>query len=94
MGISSQEVEHVANLARLELSPEQIEIYAGHLNNILTYMAKLAEVNTEGLEPTYHAVGTVNAFREDEVKESLERDQALANAPASDRKNIIVPKVI
>jgi len=94
MKISPKEVEHLAVLARLELSPTTLELYGGQMNDILGYMEKLAELDTEGLAPTTHATATTNAFREDEVKPSLAREEALQNAPASDGESIIVPKVI
>jgi len=94
MKISRQEVEHVAALARLDLTPDRIELYAAQMNDILGYMDKLAELDTRGLPPTTHATARTNAFREDQVRPSLERDQALLNAPASDGEAIIVPRVI
>ncbi len=94
MKITREEVEHIAVLARLEMGPEEIEFYGGHMNDILAYMDKLAELDTEGVPPTSHATATVNAFREDEVKPWLSQDEALANAPESDGESIIVPKVI
>lgn len=94
MKISPKEVKHLAGLARLELSPQALEVYGGQMNDILGYVAKLAELKTEGLAPTTHATAATNAFREDEVKPSLKREEALQNAPASDGQSIIVPRVI
>jgi aspartyl-tRNA(Asn)/glutamyl-tRNA(Gln) amidotransferase subunit C len=94
MALSRAEVERIAHLARLELTPAQVELYAGHMNNILELMDKLAEVDTTGVEPTYHAVGTTNAFREDVVVPGLTLAEALSNAPATDGQSILVPKVI
>lgn len=94
MSISREEVEHVAGLARLTLTPDQVEKYADHLSQILVYMEKLSEVDTEGLEPTYHAVGTTNVFREDKVITGFSREQVLANAPQADDETVLVPKVI
>ena len=94
MSISRQEVEHVAGLARLTLTPEQVETYAAHLSEILKYMEKLDQVDTSGLDPTYHAVETKNVFREDKVVPGLTREEALANAPQADSRTALVPKVI
>jgi len=94
MAITRQEVAHVAALARLELDPRQLDLYAGDLNEILTYMDKLGEVNTDGVEPTYHALGSTNVFREDRVQARLSRAEVLANAPEADEETIIVPRVI
>ncbi len=94
MSISRKEVEHVAGLARLTLTPDQVETHADHLSQILKHMDKLTEVDTDGLEPTYHAVATKNVFREDKIIPRLTREEALANAPEADSKNVFVPRVI
>ena len=94
MSISREEVEHVAGLARLTLTPDQVETYADHLSQILKHMEKLSQVDTRGLEPTYHAVPLKNVFREDRAVQRLTREEALANAPEADEKTILVPKVI
>ncbi len=94
MKITRQEVEHVAALARLDLSPEMIDLYGSQMNDILGYMDKLNELDTEGVAPTSHATATVNAFRPDEIKPSLDHAEAMKNAPASDGQSIVVPRVI
>ena len=71
MKISKQEVEHVAKLARLELSEQEKETLTDQLSNILTYVEKLNELDTDGIEPMSHAVPMENAFRADEVKPSI-----------------------
>jgi aspartyl-tRNA(Asn)/glutamyl-tRNA(Gln) amidotransferase subunit C len=92
--ITREEVHHVACLARLEFSNEQEERLTQHMNSILAYMDKLNELDTIGLAPMSHATGLQNVFREDAVGDSLERNRALANAPANDGINFIVPKII
>ena len=94
MKITPEEITHVANLARLRLSPEEVEAMARQLDDILTYVAKLNELDTEGIIPTTHAISIVNAFREDEVKPSLERERALANGPRQNGESFVVPRVI
>ena len=94
MKITAQEVSHVAKLARLHMSQQEIEAMAKQLDDILTYVAKLNELDTEGIMPTTHAISIVNAFREDEVKPSLERGKTLANAPRQNDESFVVPKVI
>jgi len=94
MKITPQEVSHVANLARLHMTQEEIEAMARQLDEILTYVAKLNELDTEALAPTTHAISIVNAFREDEVKPSLEREKSLANAPRQNGESFVVPRVI
>jgi aspartyl-tRNA(Asn)/glutamyl-tRNA(Gln) amidotransferase subunit C len=94
MKITPQEVSHVAKLARLHMSQQEIEAMAKQLDDILTYVAKLNELDTESIVPTTHAISIVNAFREDEVKPSLERKKTLANAPRQNDESFVVPKVI
>jgi len=94
MKITPQEVSHVANLARLHMSQEEIEAMAQQLDEILTYVAKLNELDTEAIVPTTHAISIVNAFRDDETKSSLEREKTLANAPRQNGESFVVPRVI
>lgn len=94
MKITREEVLHVAQLARLKLPEETLERLTGQMNDILTYMDKLGELDTSGVPPTNHALELTGAFREDLARPSLERDQGLANAPASDGQNFVVPKVV
>ncbi len=94
MKITPEEISHVANLARLQLSQEETGAMVKHLDEILTYVAKLNELDTEGVVPTTHAISIVNAFREDEVKPSLDREKALANGPQQNGESFVVPRVI
>ena len=94
MKITPQDISHVATLARLHLSQEEIDAMAVQLDDILTYVAKLNELDSEGIIPTTHAISIVNAFREDEVKPSLQREKALANAPRQNGESFVVPRVI
>lgn len=94
MKITPQEVSRVADLARLHMSQEEIEAMARQLDDILTYVAKLNELDTEAIVPTTHAISIVNAFREDEMKPSLVREKALANAPQQNGESFVVPRVI
>jgi len=94
MKITKQEVIHVANLARLDMDEASIEKFVGQIGTILEYVDKLNQVDTKGIKPTSHAIFLSNAFREDEEKQHLERDLALANAPEQEDGSFIVPKVI
>lgn len=94
MKITSEEILHVANLARLHMSQEEVGPMARHLEDILTYVAKLNELDTEGVIPTTHAISIVNAFREDEVRPSLDREKALDNGPQQNGEFFVVPRVI
>jgi aspartyl-tRNA(Asn)/glutamyl-tRNA(Gln) amidotransferase subunit C len=92
--ISREEVRHVATLARLELTEEEEKRMTEQMNDILTYMDKLNELDTLDIPPTTHATQLENVFRADEVTESLDRELALANAPQSDGVHFLVPKII
>ena len=94
MKITLEEVEHVATLARLEISSEAKVNLTEQMNEILLYMDKLNELDTTGVEPTSHVVDLHNAFRVDAVKESFPRDQILDNAPEANEAEFIVPKII
>lgn len=94
MNITVKEVEHVAKLANLNLSEEELATFPGQLDRILGYAAKLDELDTEGVVPTTHAFSNKNAFREDETKASLERQEALANGPNENGEAFVVPRII
>ena len=94
MKITKDEVLYVADLARLNIDEDAIEKFAGQVDDILGYVDKLNEVDTEGVKPTSHAITLTNAFREDELQEHLDREQALANAPQQEDGNFVVPKVV
>jgi aspartyl-tRNA(Asn)/glutamyl-tRNA(Gln) amidotransferase subunit C len=81
--ITKKDLEHIGWLSRLELSEKDTEKYTPKLNPVLDYFSELDEVDTEGVEPTYHVIALCNVFREDEVntKCSLDQDEALSNAP-------------
>jgi len=92
--ITIKEVEHVARLARLELREEEKEIFTRQLNSILIYMESLNELDTTDVEPTSHVLPLQNVFKEDEVKDPLPRERALANAPDRTDEFYRVPKII
>jgi len=94
MKITLQEVQYVARLARLQLSATEVEAMTGQLDRILSYIDKLNELDTSAVMPTTHAIAMVNAFREDELKESLPRAAALANGPQQNGEAFVVPKII
>ncbi len=88
------DVQHVAHLARLALTPEEERKLGVHLGSILEYVEKLREVNIEGVEPTAHAAPRVNVLRADAVRPSLTQDEALRNAPAQGNGLFLVPKIV
>ena len=92
--LSDDDVRHVAKLARLAIPEDQVHRYAQQLQGILGYVAKIAEVDTEGVEPTAHALPLRNVLRRDAVGPMLSAEQVLQNAPDSDPPFFKVPKVI
>ena len=94
MHISREEVEHVAKLARLEISEGEKETFARQLSEILAYVRTLDGLDTEGIEPTATVLEQTNVSRADEVKPSLPVALALTNAPESEDGFFRVPKII
>ncbi len=93
MEISRDEVLHVARLARLALTEEEIERFRVQLSAILEAVGKVSELDLEGIPPTSHPLDLVNVFAEDEPRPSLSRDEALANAPDPEGGFFGVPPV-
>ena len=95
MSIEISQVEHVAELARLQLSREELERLSTQLSRILTYMEELNAVDTAGIPGTTSVVaGEASVLREDEVQPSLSQDQALSNAPEAVDGLFQVPQII
>jgi len=94
MRLTPEEVEHVALLARLQLSDEERKRFTTQLNSILEHFEQLQELDTAGVEPMSHAVAVSNVFREDEEEGSLTTKEALQNAPDVARECFRVPRVI
>jgi len=81
MALSPDDVRHIARLARIAVSDEDVERYAAQLGRILDHFDALSRANVEGLEPTAHPLPLFNVMRPDEVAPSLPREAVLANAP-------------
>ena len=94
MSVTRKEVEHIAQLAQLRFKNEELENFTSQLNEILNYVDKLNELDTENVEPLSHPVEEFNKFRDDELKPSIEREEALKNAPDRTDEFFKVPKVI
>ena len=94
MQIDKKLVKHIANLARLELKPEEEEIFSEQLTKILTYVEKLNEIDTEKVEPTAHVLPINNVMRKDEETPSLPVEKVLGNAPDKAKDFFKVPKII
>jgi aspartyl-tRNA(Asn)/glutamyl-tRNA(Gln) amidotransferase subunit C len=92
--ITRADVEHVARLARLALTPEELDRMQAQLAGILQYIDKLTALDVTGVEPTSHAVPLVNVMREDEARPGLPADDMLANAPDRVGDFVRVPRII
>ncbi len=92
--LTENDVKYVANLARLELKEEEVNKFANQLSEILKYIEKLNEVDTENIEPMAHAVEIETPMRDDIVKNANGKESALLNAPEKEGDYFKVPKVI
>jgi aspartyl-tRNA(Asn)/glutamyl-tRNA(Gln) amidotransferase subunit C len=94
MPVTAAEVEHVAMLARIKLTPEEKVAYTEQLNVILEYVDKLAALDTAAVEPTAYILPLRNVFRDDVARPGLPRDKALAGAPEASEGQFKVPRVV
>lgn len=94
MKISQEEVVYVAKLARLGVSESEKQVFSKQLSDILNYIEKLNELNTDSVEPTSHVLDIYNVLREDMVREGLKPDEGLGNAPDREEDFFRVPKII
>ena len=92
--LSKKEVEHIAWLAHIELSDKEKTLFTEQFNEILDYFKKIDEVDTEGVEPTYHVLDLKNVSRTDETTPSLPIEKALKNAPKKEKKFIKAPRIV
>ncbi|HZG99388.1 MAG TPA: Asp-tRNA(Asn)/Glu-tRNA(Gln) amidotransferase subunit GatC [Nocardioidaceae bacterium] len=92
--ISRNEVAHLADLARIDLSDDELDRLAPQLALILESVAQVSEVADDSVPPTSHAVPLVNVYRPDEIRPSLPVDAVLAGAPASEQQRFAVPRIL
>ncbi|MEX2255972.1 MAG: Asp-tRNA(Asn)/Glu-tRNA(Gln) amidotransferase subunit GatC [Acidimicrobiia bacterium] len=92
--ITKADVEHVAQLARLELSADEVERLTHELAGILEHADDVAELELDDIPPTAHPLSLVNVVRPDEVRPSLDRDEVLAEAPAAEDGRFRVPRIM
>ncbi len=91
--ISKDDVKHIAWLARLELSEEEVEKFCQQLGQILEHAAIIQQVDTKKVKPTAHPLPLKNVFRSDEVRPSIPKSEALKNAPRKEKGAFTVPKI-
>ena len=94
MAITEDEVRYVAHLSRLALSDEEVGTFGRQLDDIISYVEKLNELDTSDVEPMIHAADRSNVFREDSAGESLTRKEALQNAPEEAEGCFKVPRIL
>ncbi|HEU4481378.1 MAG TPA: Asp-tRNA(Asn)/Glu-tRNA(Gln) amidotransferase subunit GatC [Actinomycetota bacterium] len=94
MTIDRAAVDHVARLARLDLSEEERERMRAELTKILEHADQIQALDLDGVEPTSHAIPLRNVMRADEVRPSLEQAEALSNAPKSEDGRFLVPRIV
>ncbi|CAI9410249.1 MULTISPECIES: Asp-tRNA(Asn)/Glu-tRNA(Gln) amidotransferase subunit GatC [Aestuariimicrobium] len=94
MALTEREVARLAELARIELTPEELRLFAPQLDVILDSVASVAQVATDDVPPTSHAMGLTNVFRDDVVRPGLTPQQALAMAPVSEDDRFRVPRIL
>lgn len=94
MEITKDQVQHVAKLARLAITDDELATFGRQLSAILTHVETLNRVETAGVDATSHVIPMQNVFREDDVKSSLTQEAALANAPDQDGGCFRVPRII
>jgi aspartyl-tRNA(Asn)/glutamyl-tRNA(Gln) amidotransferase subunit C len=92
--ISRDEVAHLAMLARLAVTDDELDLFASQLDVILESVARVSEVAADDIPPTSHSVPLTNVYREDEVRPCLTREQALAAAPAAEQGRFRVPRIL
>ena len=92
--ISREDVAHVAHLARLTLTDEEIELFTGQLAAVLEHAADVAALDTAGVPPTAHPLPLNNVTRPDEVGPTLDRDEVLSQAPAAEDGRFRVPRIL
>ena len=94
MKVTKETIEHVANLARLNISEQEKEKLTTEMESIISYVDKLNELDTSGIMPTAHVIPVKNVFREDKVAKSFDREKILSNAPSAEDGCFKVPKVV
>jgi aspartyl-tRNA(Asn)/glutamyl-tRNA(Gln) amidotransferase subunit C len=92
--ITRADVAHVAKLARLELTEDELDLFTGQLAQVLDHAADVASLDLAGVSPTAHAMAVTNVLRADEVVPCLDRDEVLAQAPSVEDHRFRVPRIL
>jgi aspartyl-tRNA(Asn)/glutamyl-tRNA(Gln) amidotransferase subunit C len=96
MGLTKEQIKHIADLARLDLTEKELKLYGSQLSEILEYINQLQAVDTTNVEPTAQVTGLENIFREDEVEDwdKKERKEALSQAPELENGQVKVKRIL
>ncbi|OEJ99657.1 Asp-tRNA(Asn)/Glu-tRNA(Gln) amidotransferase subunit GatC [Roseivirga misakiensis] len=94
MKVEKKDIDKIAHLARLNIQPEQEQQLLADMNNILDWVDKLSELDTDGVEPLTHITQEVNSLRADKVESTLSTEEGLKNAPEKEGSFFKVPKVL
>ena len=94
MRIAAETIRHIARLAQLQLTPDEVERVRRDLDSILTYVEQLAELNTSNVTPTTHVLDLATPLRDDLVRDVLRVDEVVRNAPEHTASSMVVPKVL
>lgn len=94
MKLTLEEVKHIAELARLQLTDEEMARYAEQLSDILDYAARLQSIDTSGISPTERVSSTGNVLRKDEIRPGLSQQELLDNAPETEKGQFRVPPIL
>ncbi len=94
MSLTIDDVAKVALLARLRVSPDELQMFTGQLNSIMDYVAQLQQLETADVEPLSHGIEVRNVFRDDFRGDPLPREAALQNAPKRNQESFLVPAVL
>jgi len=94
MSLTIDDVAKVALLARLRVSPDELQMFTGQLNSIMDYVAQLQQLETTDVEPLAHGIEVRNVFRADVRGDALPREAALQNAPKRNQESFLVPAVL
>ena len=94
MSLTIDDVAKVALLARLRVSPDELQMFTGQLNSIMDYVAQLQQLETTDVEPLSHGIEVRNVFRDDVRGDALPREAALLNAPERNQESFLVPAVL
>ena len=94
MKISPETIHHIATLSRIKLNPKEADLLSEEVGEVLGYINSLNEVDTTNISPRFHAVATTTLFRDDIVGEMFSPEEAVQNAPESEKGAFIVPRIL